>query len=127
MLKAKSILASLHLHGEAVAAIILLRWTITPHYILILFPTRITSHFFSLISLVYGSSIPETFWQMTAKYMFDLSECDSNIDKKSAAFFGIFMRTGDKAIISASKLTKTVTPDIIGKQKNGKINPQISP
>lgn len=104
-------MASLHLHGEAVAAIILLRWTITPHYILILFPTRITSHFVSLVSLVYGSSVPETFWQIAAKYMFDLSERDSNIDKKSAAFFGVFVRTGDLAIISASQLTKTVTPD----------------
>lgn len=112
MLKAKCILASLHLHGEAVAAIILLRWTITPHYILILFPTRITSHFFSLVSLVYGSSVPETFWQMTVKNMFDLSECDSNIDKKSAALFGNFVRTGDLAIISVSQL---------------KINPQIFP
>lgn len=110
MLKAMCILASLHLHGEVVAAIVLLRRTITPHYILILFPTRITSHLFSLVSLVYGSSIPEIFWQMTAKYMFDLSERDSNIDKKSAALLGTFVRTGDLAIISASQLTKTVTP-----------------
>lgn len=80
VLKAKCILASLHLHGVAVADIILLRWTITSHYILILFPTRITSHFFSLVSLVCGSSITITFWQMTAKYMFDLTECDSSID-----------------------------------------------
>lgn len=78
--KAKCTLASLHLYGEAVAAIILLRWTITPHYILILFPTRITSHFFSLVSLVYGSSISITFWQMTAKCMFDLTERDNSID-----------------------------------------------
>lgn len=84
----------------------------TSTHIRSLFPTRITSHFFSLVSLVYGSSIPETFWQMTAKYMFDLSERDSNVDKKSAAFFGNFVRTGDLAIISASQL---------------KINPQISP
>lgn len=64
VLKAKCFLASSHLHGEAVAAIILLRWTITPHYILILFPAGIMSHSFSVVSLVYGSR------RQTVKYMF---------------------------------------------------------
>lgn len=66
----------------------------------------------------------ESLKHLAAKYMFDLSVCNSNIDKKSAAFLRIFVRTGDMAIIYASQLTKMVTS---GKQKILKINPQISP
>lgn len=52
-------------------------WTITPHYILILFPTMIMSHLFPSFLLVYASSVPETYWQMTVRRIFDLSKRDS--------------------------------------------------
>lgn len=55
----------------------MLFWTITPHYILILFPTMIMSHLFPSFLLVYASSVLQTHWQMTVRHIFDLSKHDS--------------------------------------------------